>query len=230
MNTIITLLRLLSGGLSAVALSLAFCPEASAGTCGSIEFPSCGACGATFYAAQGLPHGLGCEACAAICRSRPDANPPAPEAAHRGDGARRVTEANFVEADPATLAQLARANPMAALAIDAYSPRNEARAGSFRRGRMAFPAMPTLKTFAVATQAAAASAPVDYAMAPLSVARAHAELSWTSRVLPSGDLEVTFRSEEAGTGDIVVRALYPSVRVVLANSQPAKLLEWQLVK
>jgi len=231
-----TLVRWTSRSLLALAGSLLVAESAFAVACGSIEFPSCGGCEKTFSAAQSLPRGPGCEGCGAICYSRAVTNPEdakfvaAAEAVNCRDSYHRVTAANFIEADAGMLAEIAQVDPMVALAIDAYSPRNEPRAGSFKRGKMAFPGVPTLKTFQVSTQAVAASGTVDYAMAPLSSSKAYAELFWTSRVLPSGDLEVTFDSDEVTADDVALKSLYPSIRIVLANSSPAKLMGWQLAR
>jgi hypothetical protein len=141
----------------------------------------------------------------------------------------RVTEGNFIDAAPGAVAEIAQVNPMVALAVDAYSPKNGPRSGSFRQGKMSFHGVPTLKTFQAATgPEPAPGAAIDFGMTPIANPGNYAELAWTSRLLASGDLEVTYTSQEVNSDDIGVRPLYPSIRIVLSRTTPSKLINWHV--
>jgi hypothetical protein len=63
---------------------------------------------------------------------------------------------------------------------------------------------------------------------PIADSKNYAELAWTSHVLDSGNLEVTYTSQEVNPDDVGIRTLYPSIKVVLSKTSPSKLLSWQV--
>ena len=217
-----------------IAANLTLATQAQAVACGSIEYPDCGGCTRSHVAAQSLPNGPGCEACFGICfqmRSVPvaeDAKAATVDTQSRAT-LKRVASANYIDAGIGTLHEIAQINPMVALAVNAYSPQYEPRAGNFKRGKMAFPAVPTSRTFQIALQSSNGSlSKEDYQMDALASSDNYAELSWTSTLLASGDLEVTYRAQEVNDDEVAIRTLYPPVKIVLSKDSPSKLLNWQL--
>jgi hypothetical protein len=223
--------RFLSAGSAmAILVSLATIPQEAAAACGSSEFPGCGACQRSFAAAEWTR--FGCSSCGGICYSFAGVKPGeakivkavADKATERG----RVTEGNFIQADPAILVQLAQVNPMAAMVVQAFSPWEEPVYASIKEGRIANRRIPTLENVMLTLRNNRDEAAFSAAMKPIADSNHFAEVRWNSSLTASGDLEVTFESHLiTADGAATQQKLYPTVKAVFSKSTPVRLLSWK---
>ena len=146
------------------------------------------------------------------------------------DVPRPVIRAIPILIDPPTLAALARVNPMAALALSRFTAEHHLPSLNLLRGRIDYPGIPSLQTFAPALQRGVPDDQIWLSFAAKQQAENFGQTRWqASRDSAGTSIRVRFDAVELDPAEALVRAVYPPVEVTISGLPSPRLSAWRVV-